>query len=90
MRPVCQKWTSELGEDEFVDVRGAGECIGRTQGDLPTNSITSHVNNTFVRLRVQLWRLAHEDLMVFVCEEGRVRLWGLESGHTAMLTWSVW
>jgi hypothetical protein len=46
------------------------------------------VNNALVRFGIQLWRLAHEDLMMFVCEEGRVGLWRLEGGHTAMLIWS--
>jgi hypothetical protein len=41
---------------------------------LPANAITSHVDNEFVRLGVQLWRLAHVDLMAFVCEQRRIRL----------------
>jgi hypothetical protein len=41
---------------------------------LPANAITSHVDNAFVRLGVQLWRLAHVDLMAFVCEQRRIRL----------------
>jgi hypothetical protein len=48
---------------------------------LPANAITSHVDNAFVRLRVQLWRLAHVDLMAFVCEQRRIRLRWLELGH---------
>jgi hypothetical protein len=39
------------------------------------------MNNTLVRFGIQLWRLAHEDLMVLVREEGWVGLWGLECGH---------
>ena len=74
MRPVCQKWTSELGDhggekhgleqDKYV---GVAIC-------LPANAITSHVDNAFVRLRIQLWRLAHVDLMAFVCKQRRVGL----------------
>jgi len=48
---------------------------------LPANTITSHVDNAFVRLRIQLWRLAHVDLMAFVCEQRRIRLRWLELGH---------
>jgi hypothetical protein len=39
------------------------------------------MNDALVRFRIQLWRLAHEDLMVFVCEEGWIRLWGLKCRH---------
>jgi hypothetical protein len=48
---------------------------------LPANAITSHVDNAFVRLRIQLRRLAHVDLMSFVREQRRVRLCWLELGH---------
>ena len=45
------------------------------------------MNNALVRFGIQLWRLAHEDLMVFVREEGRVWLWGLEWGHGWLESW---
>lgn len=48
---------------------------------LPANTITSHVDNAFVRLRIQLWRLSHVDLMAFICEQRRIRLRRLELGH---------
>jgi hypothetical protein len=81
MRPVCQKWTSELGGGghqkrslEQNMYLGPASC-------LPANTITSHVDNAFVRLGVQLRRLAHVDLMSFVREQRRVRLRRLELGH---------
>ena len=48
---------------------------------LPANAITPHVDNAFVRLGVQLWRLAHVDLMVLICKKRWIRLWWLELGH---------
>jgi hypothetical protein len=36
---------------------------------LPADAVTSHVNDTFVWLGIQLWRLAHVDRMVLICEE---------------------
>ena len=48
---------------------------------LPANAITPHVDDAFVQLRVQLWRLAHVDLMALVCEQRRIRLRWLELGH---------
>ena len=53
-----------------------GSAIG-----LPANTITSHVDNAFVRLGIQLWRLAHVDLMALVYEQRRIRLRWLELGH---------
>jgi hypothetical protein len=56
-------------------MRYTGISLIERQDDLPANTITPDMNNTLVRLRIQLWRLAHEDLMVFVCEEGWIGLW---------------
>jgi hypothetical protein len=48
---------------------------------LPADAVTSHVNDTFVWLGIQLWRLAHVDRMVLICEECWIGQRWLELGH---------
>lgn len=55
-RRLCEKCKSE--QNVYV---GLAIC-------LPANAITSYVDNAFVRLGIQLRRLAHVDLMAFICE----------------------
>jgi hypothetical protein len=57
------------------------ETVWRVVVCLPANAVASHVDDTFVRLGVQLWGLAHVDLMVFICEECWIRQGWLELGH---------
>jgi hypothetical protein len=47
MRPVCQKWTSELGG---VVVRMEAVC--RAIVFLPANAVASYVNDAFIWLGV--------------------------------------
>jgi hypothetical protein len=68
-----RRWCEKFDSEQNISI-GPAIC-------LPANAITSHVDNAFIRLGIQLWRLAHVDLMSFVREQSRIRLRWLELGH---------
>ena len=44
-----------------------------------TYAIAPHMNYTFVRLRIELWRIAHMDVMMLISVQRRIRPWKHES-----------
>lgn len=48
---------------------------------LPANPVTSYMDYTFVWFRVELRRLSHEDLMLLISEQRRIRQRQFEFGH---------
>ena len=69
---------------------GAGSIVGQgalsnvscwDDVSLPANPVTSYMDYTFVWFRVELRRLSHEDLMLLISEQRRIRQRQFEFGH---------